>query len=166
VNSKKYGKINPYNCYRMMSEPSSDTVKRDWDKLKRITQIDVINPDAEPTNMPTIMLHGYANFSRDLIQISYYNGYKIATGNSSSAILMSLDELNSLLKNSDYRLLFITDTAEHREFFDKYVSLYSPDCIVPNAYIKGETWTRLLKEGDMNELAERVAELERIIQQQ
>jgi hypothetical protein len=140
VNSKKYGKINPYNCYRMMSEPSSDTVKRDWDKLKRITQIDVINPDAEPSISPTIYLHGYANFGRNLIQISYYDGYKIATGDSSSVILMSFDELNSLLKNSDYRLLWISDTAEHREFFDKYVSLYSPDLIAPNAYIKGDSW--------------------------
>lgn len=150
VNSKKYGKINPFNCYRIIStsQPSSDAVKRNWDKLKRITQIDVTNPDTEPSSMPIMYLHGYANFNGDLIQIGYYNGYKIATSNGSTTVA-SFDDLNSLLKNSDYRLLAISDTDEHREFFDKYVSLYSPDFIVPNAYIKGDSWERLAKESDI-----------------
>jgi hypothetical protein len=49
---------------------------------------------------------------------------------------------------------------------DSFVRPVTKTPIVYNAYIKGETWTRLLKEGDMDELAARVAELERIIQQQ
>lgn len=152
----QYGEVDPYQCYSITNESShdDDTIKRIWDKLTRISHIDITYPETPPTVMPaspTILLHGYASSSDDVIQITYYQeSYKIAVGNSGSVNIVSIDEINTILQEKDYRLIDLTSDKYARPFIEEHITFYSPNAnITANAYIKGETWTRLLKEGDV-----------------
>lgn len=152
----QYGEVDPYQCYSITNESShdDDTIKRIWDKLTRISHIDITYPETPPTVMPawpTILLHGYASTSDDVIQITYYQeSYKIAVGNSGSTNIVSIDEINTILQEKDYRLIDLTNDKYARPFIEEHITFYSPNAnITANAYIKGETWTRLLKEGDV-----------------
>lgn len=152
----QYGEVDPYQCYSITNESShdDDTIKRIWDKLTRISHIDITYPETPPTVMPawpTILLHGYASTSDDVIQITYYQeSYKIAVGNSGSTNIVSIDKMNTILQEKDYRLINLTNDKYARPFIEEHITFYSPNAnITADAYIKGETWTRLLKEGDV-----------------
>jgi hypothetical protein len=152
----QYGEVDPYQCYSITNESShdDDTIKRIWDKLTRISHIDITYPETPPTVMPawpTILLHGYASTSDDVIQITYYQeSYKIGVGNSGSTNIVSIDKVNTILQEKDYRLIDLTNDKYARPFIEEHITFYSPNAnITADAYIKGETWTRLLKEGDV-----------------
>jgi hypothetical protein len=152
----QYGEVDPYQCYSITNESShdDDTIKRIWDKLTRISHIDITYPETPPTVMPawpTILLHGYASTSDDVIQITYYQeSYKIGVGNSGSTNIVSIDKINTILQEKDYRLINLTNDEYARPFIEEHITFYSPNAnITADAYIKGETWTRLLKEGDV-----------------
>jgi hypothetical protein len=150
VVSREYGKINPYACYRLTSEPTNkNVIIENWDKFKRITHIDALMAEESVSGFPTVVLHAYALYGQDACQLTYTGrSYVIKVGNSSNSVSYTLEELNNLLKESDYRLMGVSDGDVSQEFINKYVSLYTPDVIVSDAYVKGDTWTRLLKEGD------------------
>jgi hypothetical protein len=152
----QYGEVDPYQCYSITNESShdDDTIKRIWDKLTRISHIDITYPETPPTVMPawpTILLHGYASTSDDVIQITYYQeSYKIEVSNSDSTNIVSIDKMNTILQEKDYRLIILTNDKYARPFIEEHITFYSPNAnITADAYIKGETWTRLLKEGDV-----------------
>jgi hypothetical protein len=152
----QYGEVDPYQCYSITNESShdDDTIKRIWDKLTRISHIDITYPETPPTVMPawpTILLHGYASTSDDVIQITYYQeSYKIEVSNSDSTNIVSIDKMNTILQEKDYRLIDLTNDKYARPFIEEHITFYSPNAnITADAYIKGETWTRLLKEGDV-----------------
>lgn len=150
VVSREYGKINPYACYRLTSEPTNkNVIIENWDKFKRITYIDALMAEESVSGFPTVVLHAYALYGQDACQLTYTGrSYVIKVGNSSNSVSYTLEELNNLLKESDYRLMVVSDGDVSQEFINRYVSLYTPDVIVSDAYVKGDTWTRLLKEGE------------------
>jgi hypothetical protein len=100
------------------------------------------------------------------IQAWYEDGRKVDLMREQTLVQSNIDDLNSYLSKNVVRYISAgASSGSHFEFIDTWFKV-ATHYTVADAYIKGETWTRLLKEGDMDELAERVAELERIIQQQ
>ena len=150
----QYGKIDPYKCVTINDALSDkNSVKENWEKLTRITNVELVYPETPPTNLENsaiVLLHGYATAGYDVIQITYYNGWKIVTGSMSSVNMLSLSELNNVLSQNDYRVIGISSETNNAEFLRTHISLFSPTAsLITDAYIKGETWTRLLKEGDV-----------------
>lgn len=56
-------------------------------------------------------------------------------------------ELNQLLSQKEFRCI----NGSYLDIVDEYYNLYTQTPTIADAYIKGETWTRLLKEGDVVE---------------
>lgn len=58
---------------------------------------------------------------------------------------INLDEINQMLSEKDFRCVYV----QLLDVVDSCLELYTQTPVVSDAYIKGETWTRLLKEGDV-----------------
>lgn len=175
---------------QQVDDPSEILEK--WDNLTRIVKVEFGEPVTEIGYHTTVYLNGKKPYGSDTILITsseggFYCGYGSAAGTRE----ITIEEVNERLKNHDYRFIMGINV----DVIDKTYKLYVKESSA-NAYIKGDSWTRLLKEGDVtgggaditidselsdtsenavqnkaikayvDKIEERVAELERIIQQQ
>lgn len=58
---------------------------------------------------------------------------------------INLDEINQMLSEKDFRCVYV----QLLDVVDSCLELYTQTPVVSDAYIKGDSWTRLLKEGDV-----------------
>ena len=128
--------VNLEDCYL-----SADAAT-DWDKY---TVIRGFSEKGAPSNAVG-QIHLYSDKSMENgLTIACGEGkylyYKIVNGRS---YYSSIEEVNKYLASGEYRLVF----GYYIENVSAYVTLYSafPQ---PSLYIKGDSWERLLKEGDV-----------------
>jgi hypothetical protein len=112
----------------------------EWDSLTRIGKVEIGEPYAEEGRVAAITLHGKARFGIKAIIITCENGEFVFSQNS---LKKSLDEINEILQNEDYRYL----NGSNPDVLDKTYKLYAHSSSA-EAYIKVDTWARLLKEGE------------------
>ena len=125
---------------------SLDAIVSEWDNLTRINKVETGEPYSEDGYI-LLWLHTKGEFGSDFLQIVSENGeYQCGHSYDGTYREISLEELNSLLKEKDYRAL--AGEGIDAEKCDRVFKLYTTS-IFSDAYIKGETWTRLLKEGDV-----------------
>ena len=132
------------DCYLTRN---TDNYASEWDKFTVIKKIEETDANAESTNVLYICALN-ESFTKDAIGVGYEHGgrfyQRIVDGVES---LVSLDIVNDILATGNYRL--VVRTTEGR--FDSYFTFYTEVAKnVSDAYIKGDKWTRLLKEGDMD----------------
>lgn len=58
---------------------------------------------------------------------------------------INIDEINQMLSEKDFRCAYV----QPLNVVDSCLELYTQTPVVSDAYIKGDSWTRLLKEGDV-----------------
>ena len=89
---------------------------------------------------PTVI--GVLNMSTNNVFVLSSNGKDI----NQSAV----DRFNKYLQSGDYRLVLHEGYIEEvGDFIDSFIKFYIYHPTISEVYIKGETWTRLLKEGDV-----------------
>lgn len=122
-----------------------DNYASEWDKFTVIKKIEETDVNAESSNILYICALN-ESFTKDAIGVGYDNGVRcyirIVDGVESP---VSLDIVNNLLVTGNYRLVIRAIAGRFDSYFTFYTEVAKD---VSDAYIKGETWTRLLKEGD------------------
>lgn len=131
------------DCY-LASDP--DNYASEWDKLTVIKKIEETDANVGAANILYICALN-ESFAKDAISVGYEHGarfyQRIVDGVES---LVSLDTANDILATGNYRLAI----CPVKSGFDSYFTFYTEVAKdVSDAYIKGETWARLLKEGDV-----------------
>ena len=135
VACKTHREIKPSSCLDSMGN---------WESGARITKVNLSNT---PMDGVAATLYAYEGSTLiGILGILYSNGELICEDHKSTSL--SLDELNDRLLANEYKL--VGANFIHLEDFDNTFRFYTePITDVSDAYIKGETWTRLLKEGDV-----------------
>lgn len=123
-----------------------DTISEDWDKLtiiKAVTEKGNPSPDggsiyllktADGIDRGNFLLVGWDESGHAYGK--YVNG---------TMSLITKDELNATLGSEDYRFVY----GYHWGEIDSYFDFYKKITATADAYIKSDTWKRLLKEGDV-----------------
>ena len=134
VTCKTHREIKPSSCLDSMSN---------WERGARITKVNLSNA---PVDNVMAILYAYEGSTLiGSLGILYSNGEVICEDHKSTTL--SLDELNDRLLANEYKL--VGANFIQLEDFDNTFRFYTePITDVSDAYIKGESWTRLLKEGD------------------
>ena len=129
-----HSEIKPSSCLDSMSN---------WEAGTRITKVNLSNA---PVDNVTAVLYAYEGSTLiGILGILYSNGEVICE--EANAGTLSLDELNDALLVNEYKL--VGANFIQLEDFDNTFRFYTePITDVTDAYIKGETWTKLLKEKD------------------
>ena len=135
VACKTHREIKPSSCFDSISN---------WESGTRITKVNLSNT---PIDGVSAILYAYKGSTLiGVLGILYSNGELICEGLQSAPL--SLDELNDRLLANEYKLAGVNFIQ--LEDFDNTFRFYTePITDISDAYIKGETWTRLLKEGDV-----------------
>lgn len=125
---------------------STDNYASEWDKFTVIKKIEETDVNPESSNVLYICALN-ESFTKDAIGVGHDNGVRwyarIVDGVESP---VSLDIVNDLLATGNYRLVIWAIAGRFDSYFTFYTEVAKD---VSDAYIKGETWTRLLKEGDV-----------------
>ena len=134
VTYKTHREIKPSSCLDSMGN---------WESGERITKVNLSNA---PVDNVMAILYAYEGSTLiGSLGVLYSNGEVICEDHKSTTL--SLDELNDRLLASEYKLAGVNFIQ--LEDFDNTFRFYTePITDVSDAYIKGETWTKLLKEGD------------------
>lgn len=115
-----------------------------WDSLTRIYKVEFGEPVTENGLQATVYLNGKKPYAYDSIVIWSSEGkFACGYGSADGVINITIEQVNKKLQESDYRFVHCSTT----DFIDRAFKLHAYSASA-NAYIKGETWTRLLKEGD------------------
>ena len=142
---------------------SEDTIRANIDKFTRITSIDFNTPPYSfPAGLYPMLLYGTENplkieflFHPQVAAASVYDELGntqdflfFDTRESSDINVENIKAVNDILSKGDYRYIPMPQYPELQPLYDivfkvNYKTAYA------DAYIKGETWTRLLKEGDV-----------------
>ena len=128
---------------------ASITPKNDWDNLTRIRKIELKQSPSIASSFGFYFSACNEHVYEDVICVGFDVGedkllYFLSKHGRTR--FLSLDEVNNILNLEDYRFVFDTDSGitYSEQFFNFYTW-----STTANAYIKGETWERLLKEGDV-----------------
>ena len=144
-------KINILECTLPPKNADNETLIENWDKYTRIAKIESTVPVGSDTNVLFLVQLFNPKEEEAAAGISFNKGECFATlvtYDGQSARTVSLDEFNDILQQKDYRLLKIEKSTEPAvDLITNYMTFYGPPT-VSDAYIKGETWTKLSKEGD------------------
>ena len=130
---------------------------KDWDKLTRINKIELGEPVTGDEEYAVVILCKKGESPlENAIQITSESGslfivqhYKDSDTSSVTKYIYE-SKANDLLRNDDYRFYYYHayGTLNAAEAADRIVKLIV-DYSSADAYIKGDSWTRLLKEGDV-----------------
>lgn len=147
-------KINILECKTPTKEDTEESIIQNWSEYTRITKIESTVPVGSDTNILFLVQFFNPKEEESVAAISFDNGACIATLISSNngeqhTRNLTLDEFNVVLQQKDYRLLKVDYSTELDviNFITNYMTFYGPPT-VSDAYIKGETWKKILKEGD------------------
>lgn len=131
-----------------LERPGTFNITEVWDKLTRIDKVEKGTPYSNGDTNAFVWLHSKSEFGSDVIQLGCRNGVfgfaRIKIGQNEALQEFTIDELNTLLKENDYRFVAY-NTAVDVDVIDETIKLYVSS-VEANAYIKGETWERLAKE--------------------
>ena len=121
---------------------SIDNILEDWNSYKRIGKVEFGEPYSEEGRRISVYIHGKKEYPNGLIMVQCESGefsciYYTAVG----AKLITLDEVNEKLRNSDYRVILVSKSEQA----DKTLKLYAYSASA-DAYIKSDSWDKLAKE--------------------
>lgn len=125
----------------------SSYFEKDWDKYTIIKGVEE-KPDALQKDDCSILLIAskYSSTSDSyVVCIEGGNFYYIRFLNDEASV-SSLKKVNDGIASGNYRLVSKTNEGDIDQYFTFYSKVAEDTA---DAYIKGETWTRLLKEGDV-----------------
>ena len=134
-------KVNIVDCYL-----SSD-FEEDWDKYTVIRAIEE-KPENKTSFSALYLLASPESIVKDSI-IAVIGENRKAYGRyvDGKETELTLHEANKILASGNYRVTIGADASD----IDSYFSFFTNGVdTITDAYIKGETWTRLLKEGDVD----------------
>lgn len=119
--------------------------EKDWDKYTAITRVEEIGLISD-TEERAVNLYKFKDGRYvSTIIIGTENGYRVYKISKNDTYEdISLEEINGILAKNEYRFGIGYRWADIDSFFRFYTNSVSAD-----AYIKGETWTRFLKDGDV-----------------
>ena len=147
-------KINLFECKVPSKQDNEESIIKNWDEYTRIAKIESAVPVGSDTSVLFLIKFFNPREDEPVAAISFDKGTCIVTLISSNngeqkARNVSLEEFNKILLQKDYRLYNIDYATEAAvvDLITNHMTFYGLPT-VSNAYIKGETWTRLLKEGD------------------
>lgn len=133
---------------------SVENYANEWDKYTVIKKIEETEENVVSTNA-LYLCASKESLTKDTICVGYESGFRVYSrfiDNVQS--LISLEIVNNLLASGNYRLTIISSPST-QGIFDKYFTFYTEVAKgMSDVYIKSETWTRLLKEGDVKESEE------------
>lgn len=145
--ARELKQINRANCHTVIK--FSD-IPANWDKFTRVDKVEHIGGNTSNScgiNLAHYDGHNYVvlriNFKGSVTYVS--SVYVDSTNTNEESITKA--EVDVMLKEYDFRYIGPTFTMGE-PYIDSTFILYEKDISV-DAYIKGETWTRLLKEGDV-----------------
>lgn len=131
----EFKQVKVSECYQ------SSNFEEDWDKYTILKKVSV---KSEPTVAAQIIL------VKSLDDILAVTNLLVIGGSSDVGVKawhkkveLTLEQANELLLQNEYRLLYPLGGD-----IDSFLNFYKKGDTISDAYIKGETWTRLLKEGD------------------
>ena len=131
----EFKQVKVSECYQ------SSNFEEDWDKYTILKKVSV---KSEPTVAAQIIL------VKSLDDILADTNLLVIGGSSDVGVKawhkkveLTLEQANELLLQNEYRLLYPLGGD-----IDSFLNFYKKGDTISDAYIKGETWTRLLKEGD------------------
>lgn len=157
------------NCYQSNEEELSNdaTILENIDKFTKIDEIKVSSSPTGPDNSIRISLidkntaQGFPTSFKGLNLIlnqGEIGGVIVENGRMVGELVFwrsgetiinqeAVDAFNEMLKADDYR--FLPNASLDYDVLDNYILNVVNTPIISDAYIKGETWTKLLKEGDV-----------------
>lgn len=134
----EYTKINTDECII----PGFDKIAERWDELTPVDKVDALGYSGDGEFGIYLATK---NGNDDMVQAVYFNNsYSYQQYNNDTLRAISKSKLDELLAENDYR--YIGKIAQ--EDVSTVFALYTKSPSSANAYIKGDTWTRLLKEGE------------------
>jgi surface protein len=145
--ARELKQINRANCHTI--NIFSD-IPSNWDKFTHVDKVEHIGSNTSKScgiNLAHYDGHNYVvlriNFAGSVTYVS--SAYVDSTMTNEESITKA--EVDVMLKEYDFRYIGPTFTSGE-PYIDSTFILYEKD-VFANAYIKGETWKRLLKEGDV-----------------
>ena len=134
----EYTKINTDECIIL----GFDKIAERWDELTPVDKVDALGYSGDGAFGIYLATK---NGNDDMVQAVYFNNsYSYQQYNNDTLRAISKSKLDELLAENDYR--YIAKFAQ--EDVSTVFALYTKSPSSANAYIKGDTWTRLLKEGE------------------
>ena len=131
-----------------LERPGTFNIPEAWDKLTRIDKVEKGTPYSNGDTTAFVWLHSKSELGTDLIQLGCKSGVfgfaRIHIGQNEVLQEFTIDELNALLKENDYRFVAY-NTAVDVDVIDETIKLYV-NSEEADAYIKGDSWERLAKE--------------------
>lgn len=142
--ASEYSIVNVEDCYL----PNGENIVAEWDKLTPIRKVEVLGYNG--SNICQILLSAKVNDFGDCVSAAYdanNNNYVYSKGSfvDQTSTELSKSEFDALLLERDYR--YAASLTQGELTVDSVFTLYT-DSSTADAYIKGDTWTRLLKEGE------------------
>lgn len=144
---EKYDLVKISDCFLTLASDSS--IRDNWDRLTIINKIEETSLVPSSSGM-LYLCASKESINKDTILIEYSHNkettHSYATCIDGVISSINLQIANELLLKKDYRALagYTVEGLDQHFLFYKKVATANAD-----AYIKGETWKRLLKEGDV-----------------
>lgn len=135
-----YVEVNSEECYL----PQLENIVSEWDKLTRIRKVEELGYSG--SEICNVFLSAKVNDISDFLVASYNSSTKSYEYKNADEAIVSKREFDALLLEKDYR--FIGRGISGGNPVSNVFALYT-DSPTADAYIKSDTWKRLLKEGDV-----------------
>lgn len=137
----EYIPVDLSSCYT----PAIDSIVEEWDNLTRIAKVEELHP-TDSYDAIAVVLSTKAELGQDMLYVSWensvYNYMRYVDGHVST---ISKSAFDNLLANTDYRYIGSFSGIDNIEQIFK---TYSKTPSFGEAYIKGDTWEKLLKDGE------------------
>lgn len=145
--ARELKQINRANCHTVIK--FSD-IPANWDKFTRVDKVEHIGGNTSSScgiNLAHYDGHAYVVLRINFVGYMTYVASVYVDSTLTNEVSITKTEVDVKLQEYDFRYIGPTFTMGE-PYIDSTFALYEKD-VSADAYIKGETWTRLLKEGDV-----------------